>query len=374
MMKDVSPSARKMNRKSHRDKPVSARQGAKSSTRPDARKGSRDGARGPRKPTADRGAARVSEATPAAVSVRMVTVDEDQAGQRLDNFLRVVLKGVPKTHVYRIIRKGEVRVNKGRAKAETKLAAGDVVRVPPVRVSEAKAPVVPGMQVAQQIESAILYEDDALLVLNKPSGLAVHGGSGVSLGVIEALRQLRPDCRFLELVHRIDRDTSGCLLIAKKRSLLRHLHAQIREHHMLKVYNALVDGRWPARKELVDAPLQKNILQSGERMVTVHPEGKRSKTRFRVMERYQDATLVEASLETGRTHQIRVHTQHTGHPILGDVKYGYEQTRELAEKVGLDRLFLHARKVGVNLPDGSYREFEAPLPAELVKVLDGMAR
>ncbi len=307
-------------------------------------------------------------------TVRFVTVDDDQAGQRLDNFLRVVLKGVPKTRVYRIIRKGEVRVNKGRAKADTKLAGGDVVRVPPIRVSEARAPVVPGMEVAQRIEAAILYEDDSLLVLNKPSGLAVHGGSGVSLGVIEALRQLRPDCRFLELVHRIDRDTSGCLLITKKRSLLRHLHAQIREHHMLKVYTALVDGRWSARKEFVSAPLQKNILQSGERMVTVHPEGKKSRTRFRVLERYSEATLVEASLETGRTHQIRVHTQHAGHPILGDPKYGYENTRELTAKVGLKRLFLHAAKVGINLPDGEYREFEAPLPDDLVAVLQKMPR
>ncbi len=306
--------------------------------------------------------------------VRFLTIDEDQQGQRLDNFLRVVLKGVPKTHIYRLIRKGEVRVNKGRVKADTKLAANDIVRIAPVRVSEAKAPVAPGMDVARRLEAAIIYEDDALLVLNKPSGLAVHGGSGVSVGVIEALRQLRPDCRFLELVHRIDRDTSGCLLIAKKRSLLRHLHAQIREHHMLKVYNALVDGRWPARKESVSAPLQKNILQSGERMVTVHPEGKRSKTRFRVLERYQETTLVEASLETGRTHQIRVHTQHTGHPILGDSKYGYEDTHKLAAQIGLGRLFLHAAKVGVNLPDGSYREFEAPLPEELTTVLQSLPR
>ncbi len=306
--------------------------------------------------------------------VRFLTIDEDQQGQRLDNFLRVVLKGVPKTHIYRLIRKGEVRVNKGRAKADTKLAANDIVRIAPVRVSEAKAPVAPGMDVARRLEAAIIYEDDTLLVLNKPSGLAVHGGSGVSVGVIEALRQLRPDCRFLELVHRIDRDTSGCLLIAKKRSLLRHLHAQIREHHMLKVYNALVDGRWPARKETVSAPLQKNILQSGERMVTVHPEGKRSKTRFRVLERYRETTLVEASLETGRTHQIRVHTQHTGHPILGDSKYGYEDTHKLAAQIGLGRLFLHAAKVGVNLPDGSYREFEAPLPEELTTVLQSLPR
>ena len=311
--------------------------------------------------------------TPAvSPGVRFVTVDEDQAGQRLDNFLRVILKGVPKTRIYRVIRKGEVRVNKGRAKAETKLQGGDVVRIPPVRVSEARAPVVPGMDVARQIEAAILYEDDSLLVLNKPSGLAVHGGSGVSLGVIEALRQLRPDCRFLELVHRIDRDTSGCLLITKKRSLLRHLHAQIREHHMLKVYHTLVDGRWPARKAAVDAPLLKNVLKSGERMVNVHPEGKRSRTRFKVLQRYGETTLVEASLETGRTHQIRVHTLHAGHPILGDDKYGYQQTRELAAKIKLGRLFLHAARVGINLPDGSYREFEAPLPAELEAVLKGM--
>ena len=320
----------------------------------------------------DMRSAKSAESETIGTKVRFISIDEDQAGQRLDNFLRVVLKGVPKTHIYRLIRKGEVRVNKGRAKAETKLAADDVVRVPPVRVSDAKVPVAAGMDVARRIESAIIYEDDALLVLNKPSGLAVHGGSGINIGVIEALRQLRPECRFLELVHRIDRDTSGCLLIAKKRSLLRHLHAQIREHHMLKVYNALVDGRWPARKESVSAPLQKNILQSGERMVSVHPQGKRSKTRFRVLARYQEATLVEASLETGRTHQIRVHTQHAGHPILGDSKYGYENTQQLTARIGLQRLFLHAAKVGINLPDGSYREFDAPLPEELVGILRGL--
>ena len=311
--------------------------------------------------------------TPATgAGVRFLTVDEDQTGQRLDNFLRTALKGVPKTRIYRIIRKGEVRVNKGRAKAETKLQGGDVVRVPPIRVSEAKMPVAPGMAVARQLENSILYEDDALLVLNKPSGLAVHGGSGVSLGVIEALRQLRPDCRFLELVHRIDRDTSGCLLVAKKRSLLRHLHAQIREHHMLKVYHALVEGRWPARKQVVSAALQKNVLKSGERMVSVSAEGKPSKTRFQVMQRYPAATLVEASLETGRTHQIRVHTRHVGCPILGDSKYGSATTVAAAQEVNVGRLFLHAAKVGINLPDGSYREFEAPLPAELKRVLDGM--
>ncbi|MCL6268749.1 23S rRNA pseudouridine(955/2504/2580) synthase RluC [Sansalvadorimonas sp. 2012CJ34-2] len=308
----------------------------------------------------------------AGAGVRFLTIDEDQAGQRLDNFLRVVLKGVPKTRIYRIIRKGEVRVNKGRAKAETKLQGGDVVRVPPVRMSEAKAPVVPGMELARQLEAGIVHEDDALIVLNKPSGIAVHGGSGVNLGVIEALRQLRPDNRFLELVHRIDRDTSGCLLVAKKRSLLRHLHTQIREHKMTKVYNALVDGRWSSRRTQVSVPLLKRTLPSGEWVVKVQADGKTALTYFTVLQRFEKATLVEADLKTGRTHQIRVHTRHSGHPILGDDKYGYEHMQELTRSIGLSRLFLHAARVGFHMPDGEYREFEAPLPDELNGVLKNL--
>ncbi|MGL5532303.1 MAG: 23S rRNA pseudouridine(955/2504/2580) synthase RluC, partial [Plesiomonas shigelloides] len=255
--------------------------------------------------------------------VQILTVADDEAGQRIDNYLRTRLKGVPKSLLYRILRKGEVRVNKKRIKPEYKLQAGDEVRVPPIRVSEKEdAPVSAKLTRVAALADCILYEDDGLIVLNKPSGTAVHGGSGLSFGVIEGLRALRPEARFLELVHRLDRDTSGILLVAKKRSVLRDLHEQLRVKTVQKDYLALVRGQWQKHCKVVQAPLMKNVLQSGERIVRVSAEGKPSETRFEVVERFEQATLVKASPVTGRTHQIRVHTLHAGHPIAFDDKYG----------------------------------------------------
>lgn len=275
--------------------------------------------------------------------VQFIDISDDEAGQRIDNFLLAKLKGVPKSMIYRIIRKGEVRVNKGRIKPEYKLIAGDQVRVPPVRVAEREeAPVSAKLDKVSALADCILYEDDAILVINKPSGTAVHGGSGLSFGVIEGLRALRPEARFLELVHRLDRDTSGILLVAKKRSALRALHEQLRLKQMQKDYLALVRGHWQSHTKVIQAPLLKNILQSGERVVRVSPEGKPSETRFKVEERFDNATLVKASPVTGRTHQIRVHTLHAGHPIAFDNRYGDKQFDSQLADTGLKRLFLHA--------------------------------
>ena len=271
--------------------------------------------------------------------VRRLVIDAEQEGQRLDNFLKTQLKGVPKSLIYRIVRKGEVRVNKKRIKPEYKLVAGDEVRIPPVRVAEANELPSARLSSIQALEQQILYEDDVLIVLNKPAGMAVHGGSGLSFGVIEGLRALRPDARFMELVHRLDRDTSGCLMIAKERSALKHLHEQLRLKTMRKQYAALVRGQWQSHVRSINAPLLKNVLQSGERIVRVNPEGKPSETRFHVLKRFADATLVEASPITGRTHQIRVHTAHAGHPIACDDKYGDQLFDQRMRDLGLERLF-----------------------------------
>ncbi|AMO57023.1 23S rRNA pseudouridine(955/2504/2580) synthase RluC [Endozoicomonas montiporae] len=305
--------------------------------------------------------------------VRLVSIDNEDAGQRVDNYLVRELKGVPKTRVYRIIRKGEVRVNKKRVTAAYRLQDGDVLRIPPIRVSEKADQVVAGGAVLEKLEASIIYEDDQLMIINKPSGIAVHGGSGINFGVIEAMRKLRPDARSLELVHRLDRDTSGCLMIAKRRSMLRYLHNQFQEDKVSKIYNALVIGRWPNRKVLVNAPLQKNTLQSGERMVRVDLDGKKSKTRYQVLERYnhrgESATLVEASPITGRTHQIRVHCLHAGHAILGDDKYGTDEDNKRYRDFGLKRLFLHAARLKLTLPDGTPLTVNAPLSSDLQTVL-----
>ncbi len=307
-------------------------------------------------------------------AVRTVTVTADEAGQRIDNFLRTQLKGVPKSMIYRILRKGEVRVNKGRIKPEYKLQAGDEVRIPPVRVAEREdAAVSPKLDKVAALSAAILYEDDYLLVMNKPSGTAVHGGSGLSFGVIEGLRALRPEARFLELVHRLDRDTSGILLVAKKRSALRSLHEQLREKGMQKDYLALVRGQWPSHVKSVQAPLLKNTLQSGERVVRVSSEGKPSETRFKVEERYAFATLVKASPVTGRTHQIRVHTLHAGHPIAYDDRYGERDFDAQLAATGLKRLFLHAAALTFTHPgSGEVMRVEAPLDAGLKRCLEAL--
>lgn len=301
-------------------------------------------------------------------------VDADQAGQRIDNFLRTALKGAPKSLIYRILRKGEIRVNKKRVKPDTRLCAGDLVRIPPVRVAERGESAPVGAGLADHLEGAVLYESDSLIVLNKPAGLAVHGGSGVTLGLIEALRQLRPDCRFLELVHRLDRDTSGCIMVAKKRSMLRYLHDALRMRKVNKIYHALVVGRWPRRRDKVDAPLQRFELKSGERIVKVHPEGKASITEFKVLNRYQEiATLIEARPLTGRTHQIRVHTQFAGHPIAGDVKYTPDADNREFRARGIKRLMLHAARLELTLPDGERLRVEAPLDPDTESALSRLA-
>ena len=314
-----------------------------------------------------------STATAAPFSqVSFVTISDDEAGQRVDNYLIRCLKGVPKSMIYRIIRKGEVRVNKKRVKAEYKLVGNDLLRIPPVRVSDKGAPKVSaGFNQVKQLTQAVIYEDDALIVLNKPSGMAVHAGSGIDFGVIEALRALRPECRYLELIHRIDRGTSGCLLIAKKRSALRALHKQLRDKTARKHYLALIKGDWPDELKQVNEPLMRVTLASGEMVVRVHPEGKASLTRFKVMQRYKDACLLQASPITGRTHQIRVHVAYKQQPIAADDKYGDPDFDKKMLSRGLKRLFLHAHKIGFVHPvSGEQVQFEAPLSPDLQKVLN----
>ena len=301
----------------------------------------------------------------------MRTVGPEEAGQRIDNFLMRILKGVPKSRVYRILRKGEVRVNKKRVAPEYRLVEEDIVRVPPVRIS-AEKPGAPAYA-AKRIEQAVIYEDRSLLVIDKPSGMAVHGGSGVSHGVIEALRAARPDAPFLELVHRLDRDTSGCLMIAKRRSMLRTLHELLRGDGVDKRYLALVQGRMKGEVRDAEFSLRKNTLRGGERVVKVAPDGKEAHTRFRPVERYRGATLVEAELFTGRTHQIRVHAQALGHPLAGDPRYGDEAFNEFMAERGLKRLFLHARSLTIKLPEEEII-VSAPLPDELDEVLRRLDR
>lgn len=308
---------------------------------------------------------------PSGSGVSFVVIDSDQAGQRLDNFLIARLKGVPRSKVYNVIRKGEVRVNKGRIKPEYKLMAGDSIRIPPVRTAEAGTEAKASHQMMALLNDSILYEDDGLLVINKPPGLAVHGGSGITLGLIETLRQMRPEARHLELVHRLDRDTSGCIMVAKKRSYLRHLQEALREKSagaggVLKVYQALVLGEWSKRCHQINAPLMKFEVAGGERIVKVHLEGKPSLTEFSVLNRYQGFTLVEARPITGRTHQIRVHAQYAGHSLAGDEKYGDDAINEVLRTVGLRRLFLHASSLSFYLPNATeLTRVDAPLPPDL---------
>ncbi len=303
--------------------------------------------------------------------VRHWQVTAEEAGQRLDNFLLRVLKGVPRSHIYKILRSGEVRVNKGRARPHYHLHLGDVLRLPPVRSADpAAVPRLPE-QLAVDLRERVLFEDDRVLVLDKPAGMAVHGGSGIRYGVIEALRQLRLDLRELELVHRLDRDTSGCLLLSKRRSALRSLHQALREEAMDKRYLALVGGRWKGAERVVKLPLRKNTLQSGERIVRVdEDQGKPAQTRFYREEDLGIGTLLRAELDTGRTHQIRVHLQAIGHPIAGDSKYGDETFNGAMRALGLRRLFLHAAFLAFPHPrDERIIRVEAPLPADLDAVL-----
>lgn len=302
----------------------------------------------------------------------MLTIGPDDAGQRIDNFLLRICKGVPKSHVYQVLRSGQVRVNKGRIAQTYRLAEGDTVRVPPMRIAERDQSAVPAA------EFHVLFEDDALLIIDKPAGVAVHGGSGVSFGVIEQLRASRPTAKFLELVHRLDRETSGILMLAKKRSALTGLHEQIRVGGMDKRYLALVRGEWPNRRQHVKLPLFKYTTPDGERRVRVQSDGQPSHTVFNLLRKYGDFVLLEAELKTGRTHQIRVHLQASGFPIVGDDKYGdFALNRELQKadgsRVALKRMFLHAYRLGFEHPlTGEPVNVEAPLPPECVRFLKSL--
>ena len=305
-------------------------------------------------------------------SVRMLEITQENAQQRIDNYLRLHLKGVPKSMIYRIVRKGEVRVNKKRIKPEYKLQTGDIVRVPPVRVAKDNALPSPKLDKIANLEAQIVYEDDALIILNKPSGLAVHGGSGLSFGAIEGLRALRPEARFLELVHRLDKATSGCLLIAKKRSMLRALHEQLRNKTMNKQYHALVKGAWEKKWRSVSEPLLKNAQDS---IVKVSALGKASETRFKIIQRYQGATLVEACPVTGRTHQIRVHAACKGHNIACDDRYGDKDFSQRMQDFGLNRLFLHAAHITFFHPVLEKKmTVSAPLGAQLQSLLEKLQK
>ncbi|KAF1049084.1 MAG: Ribosomal large subunit pseudouridine synthase C [Herbaspirillum frisingense] len=301
--------------------------------------------------------------------VQLLTISEEEAGQRIDNFLLRICKGVPKSHIYRVLRSGEVRVNKGRIDQTYRLAEGDMVRVPPIRVAEKQENVVPGA------EFRILLEDNHLLVIDKPAGVAVHGGSGVSYGVIEQLRAARPQAKFLELVHRLDRDTSGILLIAKKRSALTNLHDQMREGTTDKRYLTLVQGDWKNARQHVKLPLHKYSTPDGERRVRVQADGQPSHTVFSLMRRFGDFALLEAELKTGRTHQIRVHLSSSGFPIVGDDKYGdfgLNKALQKAEgrRIALKRMFLHAWRISFTHPDsGETVTLKAGLPDECANFL-----
>lgn len=302
--------------------------------------------------------------------VQYLEINTDQAGQRIDNFLLSRLKGVPKSRVYRLLRKGEVRDNKGRIRPEYRLIKDDVVRVPPIRVSK-QVPVSPGRSLRAILSDSILLETEEFLVINKPFGLAVHGGSGINLGVIESLRAIRDPHAYLELVHRLDRDTSGCLLVAKSRRVLKHLQDQMRQRSMDKRYITLVSGRWARERREVNAPLLKKTVASGERIVRANSEGKPSLTRFKVLKYYANASLLEVKLETGRTHQIRVHCQLVGHPLAGDPKYGDESYNQALRHIGLKRLFLHAAELAFVSPaTGKRVSVQAPLPDSLERVLE----
>jgi len=307
-------------------------------------------------------------------SVVLLIVDEGGKGQRIDNFLTRHLKGVPKSHLYRILRSGEVRVNSGRVDATYRLVSGDKVRIPPIRTAAPSAQPALG-HVTPRLANAVLFEDEAVLVLNKPAGMAVHGGSGISRGVIEQLRLERPQAKFLELVHRLDRETSGVLLLAKKRAALVAMHEAIRNNGMDKRYLILVHGTWPEQKKRVALPLKKYLLANGERHVRVEKEGQHSETVFYLKERLGDFSVLEAQLITGRTHQLRVQLAHLGFPIAGDDKYGDFALNKVLQKQGLKRMFLHAAETGIHHPlSGEKLRFVAPLPQELSGFLEKLKR
>jgi len=310
----------------------------------------------------------------AALQVRLITISDEEAGQRIDNFLLRICKGVPKSHLYRVLRSGEVRVNKGRIAPTYRLEVGDVVRIPPLRLPEKSTSPIP------EASFSILFEDNHLLAINKPAGVAVHGGSGISYGVIEQLRAARPQAKFLELVHRLDRDTSGILLLAKKRAALTHLHEQIRAGLLDKRYLVLVHGNWQNPKQHIKLPLFKYHTPEGERRVRVQADGLASHTVFNLLKKYDDFALLEAELKTGRTHQIRVHLASSGFAIAGDDKYGdFALNRALLKTDGargaLKRMFLHAHRLTLAHPDtGQALTLQAPLPAECENFLNSLGK
>ncbi len=317
----------------------------------------------------------------AHAEVRRRAVDSAEAGQRIDNFLLRELKGVPKSLVYRILRRGEVRVNRGRIRPDYRLQAGDVVRIPPVRQASPDDPVRVPDALARRLDAAILHEDARLLIVNKPAGLAVHGGSGLPFGLIEVLRVLRPEAAFLELVHRLDRETSGCLMLAKSRAALLALHEALRAGRVRKRYLALLGGDWCGGARTVDAPLEKIVKGGEHHMSTVEAcaersrsKGKDALTHFRPIERYRGATLVEAEIATGRTHQIRVHAVHIGHPLAGDARYGDADFNKRMHALGLRRQFLHAHSLECPQPSGDSLLISAPLDDDLRAVLNGLER
>jgi len=309
--------------------------------------------------------------------VSYVEAQEGDDGQRLDNFLMRTLGSVPRSLVYRILRTGQVRVNGRRAKPAYRLVAGDRVRLPPMQASEAKPAGearAPSKSLREFVTAAVIHEDRDLIVVNKPAGVAVHGGSGVSFGVIEALRAVHPELKELELVHRLDRETSGCLLVAKRRAVLRDLHAQLREREMGKRYLALVAGRWPFGAKTIDLPLKTNLKQGGERVVRVHSEGQHAVTTFKPIEQFgKIATLLDVDLGTGRTHQIRVHAAHAGYPVAGDEKYGDREKDAKLKEYGLTRMFLHAASLTFRKGEQPFT-VTAPLPPELQAVVDQLRR
>jgi 23S rRNA pseudouridine955/2504/2580 synthase len=309
---------------------------------------------------------------PSPPRVQILKVGAYQVGQRIDNFLLARLKGVPKSRIYRIIRKGEVRVNRKRVRPEYKLALEDAVRIPPLRLGREKEVQAPSPQLEALVREAVLFEDDELLILNKPSGLPVHVGTGVRTGLIEALRHIRPEAGFLELVHRLDKGTSGCLMVAKSAPALKAVGERLKKREVVKRYHAIVQGRWPAELHEIDLPLQRGEPQGGERFVHASGEGKSALTRFRVLRSLGAWTLVEASPVTGRTHQIRVHAQSAGHPIAGDEKYSEAEARRALRRLGVNRLCLHAASLELPRTGGDVLKVEAPYDArfaEAVRIL-----
>ena len=309
--------------------------------------------------------------------VQFVEIDEHHDGQRLDNYLIKTLKGVPKTHIYRIIRKGEVRINKGRVRQTTRLKVGDLLRLPPIKVGANHDQAI-DVKRLQYLHKAVLFEDDALLVLNKPSGLAVHAGSGIRVGVIEAIRALRTDLAYVELVHRLDRETSGCLVLAKKASALRTLQVDFKQNsrkqrRLHKYYLALVKGRWKHGERYIEKALNTEARKHGERTVVVDINGSYACSIVKPVKTSQQASLVEVKLLTGRTHQVRVHCMSENHPLAGDQRYGEPLFNKEMSSMGLKRLFLHASKLAIHHPiSGQKMEFEAPLPSELATLVDSL--